>query len=87
MASRMHPQSPSTLAERLALRLLHGGGITLLLLFYSQQLTLIFGMVLLIAGFSLWSYWLVFFALLSLRGSFFLQAIYRAIGERGRLDD
>lgn len=83
----MPPQPPSTLTERLALWVLHGGGIILLLLFYSQQLTLILGMVLLIAGFSLWNYWLVFFALLSLRGSFFLQAVYRVIGERGRLED
>jgi len=82
----MHPLPP-TLAERLALWVLHGGGITLLLLFYSQQLTLILGLALLITGFSLWSYWLVFFALLSLRSSFFLQAVHRAIGKRGRLDD
>ena len=59
----------------------HSGGMALLLLFCSQQLSLLFGLALLIVGFSLWSYWLVFFALLSLRGSFFLQAVlYRATG-------
>ena len=73
-------QSPApTFIERLTLRVLHGGGIALLLLFWMQQLALLLGLCLLIAGLSLWSYWLVFLALLCLRGSFFLQALYEEI--------
>lgn len=77
----MRPIDETTLTERLALCVVHGGGFALLLLFCSQQLSLMLGLVLLIAGFALWSYWLVFFALLSLRGSFFLQAVHRAAGQ------
>lgn len=82
-----HQPPPTSLTERLTLWALHGGGFILLLLFYAQQLTLMLGIVLLIVGFSQWSFWLVFFALLCLRGSFFLQAVYRVIGEREGLDD
>ena len=72
-------RSPSlSFTERVALWVVHGGGFALLALFCSQQLSLLIGLMLLIAGFALWSYWLVFFALLSLRGSFFLQAVHRA---------
>lgn len=76
----MPQPSPCLLAERLAARVLHGGGVAMLLLYCTQQLSLMFGLTLLIIGFSLWNYWLVFFALLSLRGSFFLQAVHRATG-------
>lgn len=78
VARFMQQASPSSLAERLAVWVVHGGGFALLLLFCSQQLSLLLGLVLLITGFALWSYWLVFFALLSLRGSFFLQSVHRA---------
>jgi len=70
---------PSSLTERLALWVRHGGGLALLLLFWTQQLSMLIGLTLLIIGFTLWNYWLVFFALLILRGSFFLQVLYRAI--------
>lgn len=76
------PQLPVTsLTERLASQVSHDGGFALLLLFCAQQLTMMMGIVLLISGLSLWSGWLVFVAMLSLRGCFFLQAVHQAIGD------
>lgn len=61
---------------------LNGGGFALLLMFCMQQLSLLLGLFLLITGFALWNHWLVFFALLILRGGFFLQDVHRAIASR-----